>query len=406
MLSPLEQQEVKINKKMLSYFQILQNICALNSVVAYFFLNKEYLNKLYDLFMSTDMMVSKNNDKVINSIVKFIYVLLQQVKQKMDDETDQANFQVIQQYFKKFANLQLLQKVMDEDFKFNGYENLRKLIWLICSEDYSMQKQLIRYALKGIGSSSESSCFGYFECLNALLQINDSHKLEKIQMIFGVPKVMELKVEKNDQLIYLYGLSKESSLNRHMFKYPSTLNLKKSLIDILLSFKEQNELQVLYIVYYLIFFSSLHKEVLRYLLQFPPHNYLSSNLLDWVICYVNYQLKIIPNSYNPPRQDIFYTFIKPLEMMVKDLKNFIDAILKEDFHFSEERVASFNYFIQSEEHKQVIDSLHKNYIIGKTLESNLIFKHNLLQKQKEELFMTCHITKVALMEYTSDGYCN
>lgn len=75
-------------------------------------------------------------------------------------------------------------------------------------------------------------------------------------MIFGVPKIIELKVEKDEKLIYLYGLSKESSLNRHMFKYPSTLNLKKSLTDMLMSFKEQNELQVLYIIYYLIVFSS------------------------------------------------------------------------------------------------------------------------------------------------------
>lgn len=112
---------------------------------------------------------------------------------------------------------------------------------------------------------------------------------------------MELKVEKNKQMIYLYGLSKESSLNRHMFKYPSTLNMEKSLTDMLMTFKEQNELQVMYIIYYLILFSSQYKEVLRYLLEFPPHNYLCSNLLDWVICYVNYQLKIIPNSYNPPR---------------------------------------------------------------------------------------------------------
>ena len=38
-------------------------------------------------------------------------------------------------------------------------------------------------------------------------------------MILGVPRALELKVEKNNNYFFLYGLSKESSLNRHMFKY-------------------------------------------------------------------------------------------------------------------------------------------------------------------------------------------
>ena len=154
---------------MLSYFQILQNICSLNSVVAYYYLNKNYLSKLYELFMRTDNMTAKNNDKVINSIISFIEILLQQIRKKMDDEADSDNYFVVKQYFEKYGNIEFIIKIMDEDFKFNRYQTMKNLIWLICHNNFEMQKELIKYALKSIKQASDTSCFGYFECLNAIL---------------------------------------------------------------------------------------------------------------------------------------------------------------------------------------------------------------------------------------------
>lgn len=45
--------------------------------------------------MNTDMMTSKNNDKVINSIISFIEILLQQIRKKMNDEVDSENYYVV-----------------------------------------------------------------------------------------------------------------------------------------------------------------------------------------------------------------------------------------------------------------------------------------------------------------------
>lgn len=80
--------------------------------------------------------------------------------------------------------------------------------------------------------------------------------MERIQMIFGVPKLIELKVERNHKLLFIYGLSKETQLNRHVYKFPSTLNSEKSLIDLLISFKEQNEHLALYTLYYIIVYAN------------------------------------------------------------------------------------------------------------------------------------------------------
>lgn len=125
--------------------------------------------------------------------------------------------------------------------------------------------------------------------------------MERIQMVFGVPKTIELKVERSSQFFFIYGLSKETQLNKHFFKYPSTLNSEKSFIDLLIHFKEQNENIALYATYYLILYAHTNKDVVQYLLKFPPVNYIGANLLDWLRFYVEQQLKILPNSFNPPK---------------------------------------------------------------------------------------------------------
>lgn len=124
-----------------------------------------YLAKLYDFYMKTDFMTSKNNEKLMSTIVGFIEVLLGQIKQKMREEEGTPNYQALATYYHKFATLDLLQKVMDEDFRYNKYQVLKYLITLIAAEDFSMQKELIRYALKRIRSSLDGACFGLFECL-------------------------------------------------------------------------------------------------------------------------------------------------------------------------------------------------------------------------------------------------
>lgn len=49
--------------------------------------------------------------------------------------------------------------------------------------------------------------------------------------------------------------------------------------------------------------------------------------------------------------------------------------------------------------------MKKSYLIGKTVESCEIFKQNLLDSD-DEVLLICNLSKVGLMEYTSDGFTN
>lgn len=90
-------------------------------------------------------------------------------------------------------------------------------------------------AMKEIRTATNSQCLGYLECLSAILDIDDGFMDQKIHMIFGIPRVNETIQEFNDKVKITYGLGKSSSSMKKIVKYYSTMNLEKSLLDLVLS---------------------------------------------------------------------------------------------------------------------------------------------------------------------------
>lgn len=52
--------------------------------------------------------------------------------------------------------------------------------------------------LKELRTASDFQCIGNFECIDAILKIDDDKLEEKLQMIFGIPKLSEEKIEELD----------------------------------------------------------------------------------------------------------------------------------------------------------------------------------------------------------------
>lgn len=117
----------------------MKTLCHLNQVVSFYFLNMNYLEKLYNFYMNSNYLTLKNNEKLMNTIVGFIEILLGQIKQKMKEEEGSPKYQPLANYYYKFATIELLQKIMEEDFRYNKYQVLKYLINQIATENFSMQ---------------------------------------------------------------------------------------------------------------------------------------------------------------------------------------------------------------------------------------------------------------------------
>lgn len=68
-----------------------------------------------------------------------------------------------------------------------------------------------------------------------------------------------------------------------------------------------------------------------YLIKFPSYNYTGVNLLDWIKKFVENQIQSLPNSFNPPKADVFYNYIEPLSEMIQEMEKKIHFVLEENF---------------------------------------------------------------------------
>lgn len=83
---------------------------------------------------------------------------------------------------------------MEEDYRIDFYEVLKKLIWLMCEGDFERQIIILKMILKELRTTSDSQCIGYFEAIGAIISMDTLFINEKIHMIFGVPRLTEEKI--------------------------------------------------------------------------------------------------------------------------------------------------------------------------------------------------------------------
>ena len=84
---------------MWSYFTIVTNICQLNPSATYVFIRKNYLNKVYDMYMATDYSTVRGNEKILNKINEFLYLMLSYLKSKLYSDKSKLNDENCQSMF-------------------------------------------------------------------------------------------------------------------------------------------------------------------------------------------------------------------------------------------------------------------------------------------------------------------
>ena len=63
------------------------------------------------------------------------------------------------------------------------------------------------------------------------MDLNDGLMEDRIALIFGIPRLTEQKLIHENSIYFAYGLGKNTAYMKKVYKYYSSYNLEKSLLD-------------------------------------------------------------------------------------------------------------------------------------------------------------------------------
>ena len=389
-------------KKMDSLFETIKNLCIKNEELLQYLLQKNILHRIFDLFMILDNNKTNAHEKSLTHILSLIALLLNQLKKGIENSTPE-NKKKLKDYYSFFTSPQFILKIMKEDYKFNNYEALHEIIKIICYDNLSISRQVIYLSLRELLKSNENKAVGFLEGFNALLLLEDKFIDKRIKMIIGSPKLIDMNYKNGNEIFYSYGVNKENSLKRIKCSYLSTFGFERGLLDQIINGKDNNEAITLLMIYYLLTFCENNKYILEYILFLQPFNYLHSSVFDWFRDYCDYQLKVLPSSYNPPSTELFYIFFNNLPEKLTNFEKISKQFLIKNNHLTSQEAIDYKLF--SENGKE-LKNIKQHYIIGKTLTTKLKKEKILFSDDFGDLTIKIHLIKVSLMPLRSDGALN
>ena len=402
---PNHQNQKNTYKKLSDLFLVIRKITERNPIILNYLLQINMLNKFYDIYIN----IKKENtlishEQSLTHILNLIGLLLKNLSITIKNSEEEKKKNMIN-YYNFYANINLVEKIIKEDYFFDMYQGMHQIINVICFENLDLSQKIILICLKEIQFNRDVNYIGYLEAISSLISINDKFQKTRIKMILGSAQLSDSIKMKNKKPVFFYGLQKELNLKNKKIYFPSTFGFEKSLLDILYNGKEINEVRTLLIIFYLLVFADLYPIILDYLINLPPINYLHCNLFNWIRDYVNYQLKVLPNSYNPPKAELFFIYFHKLPNCLNNFEKNIFKYLIEKKNWSEEKASNFKIFSSNEEEREMI-SVNKNYMIGKTIFSETLKNIILETDNYGEFSIRLDLIKVSLLEQKTTGLKN
>ena len=387
-------------KKLTDLFSIIRQITERNPIIINYLLQISMLNKFYEIYIN----IKKENNLIsheqsLTHIIYLIGLLLKNLYNTIQ-LTEMEKRDTMINYYNFYTNINLVQKIMKEDYLFDMYQGMHLILSVICFENLDLSQKIILECLKEIQFNREVNYIGYLEAISSLMALKDKYQEKRFKMILGSPQLNDSIKLKKGKVKFYYGLNKELNLKNKKVYFPSTLGFEKSLLDILYNGKEINETRSLLIIFYLLVYVELYPFVLDYLINLPPVNYINSSIFNWFKDYVEYQLKVLPSGYNPPKPELFFIYFNKLPKKLINLENIIKKYLIEKKNWDENHVDEFKIFSKMEEE---IETVNKNYMIGKTISSKIIKKKILDKDSYGEFSIRMDLIKVSMLELKTTG---
>lgn len=159
------------------------------------------------------------HEKALNPLLKTVAVLVEFIR----DESLKDHQRVILDTESNciIFHHDFYQKILKENYSFNQYKALKKLIRVVCENNEAMSKLMIQLSINKMSMFSEHLS-GYLESLAVLASLQDSILESRLDLIFGTPTILSTE---NYTQSRRFGLQCNKHLNQPMVEFISTLNL-------------------------------------------------------------------------------------------------------------------------------------------------------------------------------------
>lgn len=311
-------------KKLPQYFYLLYRACQKNYKLQDFLIEKQYLNDLYEFYMSkveTKTYSKDAHERAMNYLLGLLQLLFKRLKTKYFNSETNGKF--YQNLFNNLLDISFFKKLLKEDYHFSNFEFVRKLVYLGCEDNEVISLKVVSVSLEGLQASGTNDVVSYMESIKALLMVRDKIMNLRIRCIFGVPRLEETRVKIRNKAHYLFGMSKENNLQKSVYSFMSPILKQKSVTQLMLDKKDHFREWVSVMLCTLTSIVYNNDSVLFYLMNLPSPNYYSGNCLDWIWKFA----KIVDSghniSYSIMRQEIQYFYLRNFKDKINDFIVFV-----------------------------------------------------------------------------------
>lgn len=179
----------------------------------------------------------------------------------------------------------LYDKLMKENFSFNCYKSLKRLIAWSCYQNDLLSTVLIITILRNL-SYCLDNCVSYLEALKELVFIRDDYINHRRELIFGLPTVLdEIDFQRNQK----FGFQCNRNLERQSVNYVSALKVTSGVptfLRCIVDASDKNESTCYIMIVFLLQMINADQTLFWHLLSFPSPSHLFENLHDWIFWFV------------------------------------------------------------------------------------------------------------------------
>ena len=179
----------------------------------------------------------------------------------------------------------LYEKIMKEDYSFNSYKALKRLVHEVCFQNEVISVFLIGIVLKNL-AFHQDIFISFLEALKEMVFIKDQFAGIRKDLIFGVPSIFtEIDFQKNLK----FGLQVNKSLERVSVDFISTLKINQnsqSFLRSLAGASEFDEPRCYIMIVYLLQMLCNDEDLFKTFVKMPSPTHLYENYYDFIFGFV------------------------------------------------------------------------------------------------------------------------
>jgi hypothetical protein len=179
----------------------------------------------------------------------------------------------------------LYDKLMKENFSFNSYKSLKRLLAFACYQNEVLSSILLLNILRNL-SYGLDNCVSYLEALREIMYIKDEFVAFRRELVFGVPTTLD---EVDFQRNLKFGFQVNKNLERQSINYISAFKVTSGIptfLKCIIDVSEKSESNCYIMIVFLLQMINADQSLFLQLVSYPSPCHMFENLHQWIFWFI------------------------------------------------------------------------------------------------------------------------